>query len=152
MDNTTRQTTGSTRLEMNISLDEPIPPNALPVSSAARARKNLPRPKMNMSAKKSPIRHIGLGMINTGTSNAAANEDDRTTKGAALNIQDAVSDTTSPLENNFTRLKYGWRMLWPRRILRLFFILEIRPLMSGEAAINITKLDNISSFFIKISA
>jgi hypothetical protein len=89
---------------MNISRLDPIPPNALPVSKAARARKNLPSAKININAKKSPAKCIGLEKMNTGTSNAAAKEDEITIIGAALNIQEAVSETTWPFENSLIKL------------------------------------------------
>ena len=50
----TAQSAGSAKPEINISLDEPIPPKELPVSNAESAKKNLPKLSMNINASKSP--------------------------------------------------------------------------------------------------
>ena len=55
MENTTNKSAGSTKLEINISRDDPIPPKELPVSNAERARKNRPKEKIKIRARKSPM-------------------------------------------------------------------------------------------------
>ena len=77
--NTARKITGSTRLEMNISLEDPIPPNGLAVSRPARDRKKRPRAKINIRRKKSPRKLAQISEENTGSRNAAAIADPKIT-------------------------------------------------------------------------
>ena len=55
--NTAIKAAGSAKLEINISRDDPMPPNALPASSPPSARKNRPRASRKRIMRKSPIRH-----------------------------------------------------------------------------------------------
>jgi len=88
---------GSARLDINISLDEPIPPNEFPASRPAKAMKNLPSANTNIIKIKSPTA-AGYGFItNTGVSKAARIAEPRTIKGVILNIQDTFKETTSSL-------------------------------------------------------
>ena len=63
-------TVGSANAAMAISLLEPIPPNELPASSPASARKNVLSKNTYMSKMMFPKNCSSAAVVNTGTMNA----------------------------------------------------------------------------------
>jgi len=95
---------GSAIEDTIISLLPPIPPNALPVSSEVKTRKNLARANKYIISIISPVKFKGTCDDKTGTSNEIIKIEMNVTYGVALKIQEDVSETTASLRSNFIRL------------------------------------------------
>src|SRR3989339_1801034 len=92
--------TGSTKLAINISLDEPMPPKVVAGSSPAKAKKKRAREKRKITAIRSPTR---LKEISSSADSVAA----KTIYGVSLKSQEHELETTSSLEKYLLKLKYG---------------------------------------------
>src|SRR3989338_3617032 len=83
---------GSIIADMVISLELPMPPNALPASSPASAMKNRPSASRYRKSITLPIPYAGSGIMTMGTSNAATSMTEMLTYGAVLIIHDEFGE------------------------------------------------------------
>src|SRR5665648_54213 len=97
---------GSTRAATNISLLEPIPPKALPVSSPTSTTKNRATAKRYITAMMSPAKPKGRDVVYMGIMRPAESMAANEIMGVAENIQEAVWDTTCSFLNSFARSEY----------------------------------------------
>ena len=67
------KTVGSPRAAIATSRLEPMPPNALPASRPASARKNVPSKKRYIRAMMFPMKPSGARVVSTGTMSADNN-------------------------------------------------------------------------------
>ncbi|OGS23649.1 MAG: hypothetical protein A2297_03095 [Elusimicrobia bacterium RIFOXYB2_FULL_48_7] len=102
--NTVKRAIGSTRLEINISLEDPMPPNALPASRADKAIKKRPAESRKIITIKSPVIFKGASLKITGTINNARITVLNTMYGVILKIQDTFSDITSSFAISLKKL------------------------------------------------
>ena len=111
---TARMTVGSARAATATSRLLPMPPNALPASSPASARKNVPSRKSDMS-RMIPAKASGGREVRTGAASAATSIAPASTYGVARKIQDVVSETTGVLPSSLRRSRNGCHGGGPRR-------------------------------------
>ena len=131
--NSTSSSAGSASAATATSRLEPMPPNALPVSSPASARANRASAKRPTRTIASPQPAKGALDHSTGTINAAVEKQAAYTMGAQRKTAVVCSDTTESLRSSLSTSKYGCNSGGPFRPWSTAFMRLMRPLSPGAS-------------------
>jgi hypothetical protein len=101
--NTASITVGSASAATATSRLDPMPPNALPESSPARARKKVPSMKSDMSRMIPPANDSAGRVPRTGTTPAATSIVATSTKGVKRKIHEVAVEITTSFRQSFAR-------------------------------------------------